>query len=61
MLFISSTPVFIRHLWQLKTVIFMHRCLICAVLLTNTLAYCSLLLITKAEGFVGQMAEGLKG
>jgi hypothetical protein len=24
MLFIFSTPVLIRHLWQLKTVIFLH-------------------------------------
>jgi hypothetical protein len=55
MLFIFSTPVLIRHLWQPKTVIFLHRCFICAVLLywasltcqpnpknfpdTNTLAY----------------------
>ncbi len=29
MLFIFSTPVFIRHLWQLKTVVFLHWCLIC--------------------------------
>ncbi len=27
-----STPVLIRHLWQLKTVIFLHWCLLCAVL-----------------------------
>jgi hypothetical protein len=27
------TPVLIRHLWQLKTVVSLHRCLICAVLL----------------------------
>jgi hypothetical protein len=33
MLFIFSTPVLIRHLWQLMTVVFMHWCLICAVLL----------------------------
>ncbi len=33
MLFIFSTPVLIRHLWQLKTVIFLHWCLIRAVLL----------------------------
>jgi hypothetical protein len=25
------TPVLIRHLWQLKTVVFLHWCLICAV------------------------------
>ncbi len=33
MLSIFSTPVLIRHLWQLKAVVFLHRCLICAVLL----------------------------
>ena len=27
-----STPVIIRHLWLLKTVVFLHRCLICTVL-----------------------------
>jgi hypothetical protein len=26
-----STPVLIRHLWQLKTVVFLHRCLISPV------------------------------
>jgi hypothetical protein len=31
MLFTFSAPVLIRHLWQLKTVIFLHRCLIGAV------------------------------
>jgi len=29
---IFSTPVLIRHLWQLKTVVFLTWCLICAVL-----------------------------
>ncbi len=33
MLFIFSTPVLIRHLWQLKTVILLHWCLICAAVL----------------------------
>jgi hypothetical protein len=28
---IFSTPVLIRHLWQLKTVVFLHRCLISPV------------------------------
>ncbi len=28
---IFSTPVLIRNLWQLKTVVFLHWCLICAV------------------------------
>jgi hypothetical protein len=40
-----STPVLIRHLWQLKTIVFLHWCLLCALLLlkafsrSNTLAY----------------------
>jgi hypothetical protein len=33
MLFIFSTPVLIRHLWQLKTVVLLHQCTICALLL----------------------------
>jgi hypothetical protein len=33
-----STPVLIRQLWQLKTAVFFHRCLICAVLLKLTTA-----------------------
>jgi len=31
MLFIFSTPVLIRHLWQLKTVVSLHWCLILGV------------------------------
>ncbi len=31
MLFIVSTSVLIRHLWQLETVVFLHWCLICVV------------------------------
>jgi hypothetical protein len=31
MWFIASTPVLIRHLWQLETVVFLHWCLVCAV------------------------------
>ncbi len=31
MKFIFSMPVLIRHLWQLKTVVFLHWCLICTV------------------------------
>ncbi len=31
MLFIFSTPELIRYLWQLKTAIFLHWCLMCAV------------------------------
>jgi hypothetical protein len=35
MLFIFSTPVLIRHLWQLKTAVFLHWCLILSVLLNS--------------------------
>jgi len=34
-----STPVLIRYLWQLKTVVFLHWCLICAVLLALKVSY----------------------
>jgi hypothetical protein len=33
MILIFSTPELIKHLWQLKTVVFLHFCLIHAVLL----------------------------
>ncbi len=33
MLFTFSTTVLNRHLWQLKTVVFLHWCLICAILM----------------------------
>jgi len=33
MWFIFSTPVFISYMWQLKTVVFPHWCLLHAVLL----------------------------
>jgi hypothetical protein len=33
MFFNFSTPVLIRHLWQLKTVVFLHWCLKLAVVL----------------------------
>ncbi len=49
MLFIFSTPVLIRYLWQLKTVVFLHWCLICAVLLYH---YCSNVVITWKIGWV---------
>jgi hypothetical protein len=37
MMFIFSTPVLIRHLWQLKTVVFLHWCILRAVPLKNVL------------------------
>ncbi len=36
MLFIFSTPVLIRHLWQLETVVLVHWCLKCVILLLNS-------------------------
>ena len=39
MLFIFSMPVLVRHLWQLKTIIFLYWCLIRAVLFLS----CSIL------------------
>jgi hypothetical protein len=31
------TPLLIRHLWQLNTVVFMHWCFVCALLLKELL------------------------
>jgi len=42
-MFIFSTPGLIRHLWQLKAVVFLHWCLICYVLLFE---YQNLLLLS---------------
>ncbi len=43
MLFIFSTPVLIRHLWQLKAVVFLHWCLMCAAPLHKNVRNASLL------------------
>ncbi len=40
MWFIFSTPELIRHTWQLKTVVFLHWCLICTVLLFTYFKAC---------------------
>ncbi len=37
MLYIFSTPMLIRHPWQHKTVVILHWCLICAVLLIKVM------------------------
>ncbi len=34
-MFIYSTPELIRHLWQLKTIVFLQQYLICSFLLVN--------------------------
>ncbi len=61
MSFIFSTPVLIRHLWQLKTVFFLHRCQIRAPLLCQQVFYCSsidfYLLIVAGPLGVGSLAE----
>jgi hypothetical protein len=47
-----STPVLIRHLWQLKTAVFLNWCLICFVLLANTLAYYDMETISAVKSFI---------
>ncbi len=42
MLFIFSTPVLIRHLWQPKTFVYLHWCLLCTVPLRATTYWSSL-------------------
>jgi hypothetical protein len=37
----SLTPVLIRHLWQLKTFVFLHWCIVCAVLLKEVRSTCT--------------------
>ncbi len=52
MLFIFLTLVLIRHLWQLKTFVFLHRCLIRAVLFDIVVEPDSSSLTNKLECFV---------
>ncbi len=56
MLFIFSTPELIRHLWQLRTIVFLHQCLICSVPLpgTNTLSLWSGASGTNKFSFMAQ-------
>ncbi len=49
MLFIVSTQVLIRHLWQPKTVVFLHWCVIYAVLLINFVHCQSEIILNKTE------------
>ncbi len=57
MLFIFSTPLLIRHMWQLKTVLFFHWCLIHAVLLPLILTT-GLSKVTKLI-FIFKIGEGV--
>ncbi len=47
-----------RHLWQLKTAVFLHRCLICFVLLPDGLTN---QLTSKGLGPGFEMALGVSG
>jgi hypothetical protein len=47
-LFIFSTPELIRNLWQLKTAVFLHWCLICAVPQHNKLERFAIKIFQKA-------------
>jgi hypothetical protein len=44
MLFIFSTPELIRNLWQLKTTVFLHWCLLFAIYIGE------MLMLAKANG-----------
>ncbi len=54
MLFIFSVPVLIRHVWQHKGVVFLHWCLMCAVLLSIGLK-----LPKTIDIFIGRLLNGL--
>ncbi len=48
-MFIFSTPVLIRHLWQLKTAVFLHGCLICTVPLNKCIQFQMCCIIKKVS------------
>ncbi len=56
MLFIFSTPELIRNLWQLKTAVFPHWCLICALpLFTFFKVRCSITKDLCSDHFHGRL------
>ena len=57
MLFVFSTQVLIRHMWQLKTVVFLHWCLICALLLSMLK---NIFYVRKCNKTQGCMKEAFK-
>ena len=57
MSFNISMPVLIRHLWQLKTVVFIHWCLICRVLFDEALCFFFLCSLGKAVTNMTQPIE----
>jgi hypothetical protein len=65
MLFIFSTPVLNRHLWQLKTVDFLHWCLMLAILLAKKPMAAVVLVVASlaqatANRIARQMAQSAK-
>ncbi len=46
------TPVLIRHLGQLKTVVFLHWCLLCAVILIKIVSY---LILAQRLVYIGEV------
>jgi hypothetical protein len=59
MLFIFSTPEFIRHPWQLKTFVLLHWCLICTVPLACLICSDKWHLIERHEAKVIEPASAL--
>ncbi len=58
-MFIFSTPVLIRHLWQLNTAVFLQWCLMCSVILARPLYYArhERLARGKQSGLLGPSCE----
>ncbi len=50
-MFIFSTPVLIRHLWQLKTIVFLHWCVIHTIPLVNWEVASIILSVVKSKLF----------
>ena len=55
------TPVLIRHLWQLKTVVFLHWCLICAVVcsIRNELAVIQMIVACRQTFYLSTLPSPL--
>ncbi len=57
MLFIFSMPELIRHLWQLKTVVFLHWCIICTLVLYITATVVLLDLVYSGDATTNIMGQ----
>jgi hypothetical protein len=60
MLFIFSTPVLIKHLRQFKTIVFLHWCLICALLFLK-LPKIKSLILTGEHNIYGRKPKSCLG